>query len=172
MCLLEYGVIHLSRVRLGSNLLLVCIPNVFQNTLSHNFQAEGDGFVWIDQLSVEWGYVFGIPSSKSVLMSTPLGWQVSLRWMIFKNIRYALILRNWFSFNFVWINSSMIILSFVLWSVKHKEFGITILIGYSWQKLMRSNNMCYLRILIVDWWLKVLVLIYLRIIGNNLWCSY
>ena len=53
LCLLEYGLTNLSRVRRGSNLLLVCIPNAFGTTLFHNLQAEGVGFVWIGQSSVK-----------------------------------------------------------------------------------------------------------------------
>ena len=38
----------------------------------------------------------------------------------------------------------MIFLSFVLWSVRYKEFGTTIFIWFYWQKFMKSKNNCLL----------------------------
>ena len=44
------------------------------------------------------------------------------------------------SFYFVWINSSIIFLSFSRWYVKYRELGTVILMWYFWQNFTRSRN--------------------------------
>ena len=151
------------RVRWGSNLLLFCIPNVLLIIVFHNYQDDLDGFIWMCHIIVDWQNCFFSLDRNWSYIPTPLGWHMSLRWMMFRNILQAFTFLSCVSFNRVWIISFIIFSSLIRWSTKDNRLGIIILIWW-----VPSSMYCWCETLdgllwiILDW-------IHLLIVEECLW---